>query len=290
MKVLFSGVSGYCMGVRRAVDLTFGAIEKNKKVWTYGELIHNGTVLERLTGLGVKIISGTDRISDLHGETVVLCAHGVPPETEAALKAAGAEIIDASCPMVKKSQLKAAELSENNYSVFLAGEKNHSEIIGIKGYNNDAIIVSNAQEASIKARELYNKAPYAKTAALAQTTISETEYNDISGEIKKIFPALKIINTICGATAARQKALKELCARSDALIIAGARSSSNTRRLLAIARNENIPAWLVENESELPAEIFSYKTIGIAAGASTPDEITAGISLKLLGQGTANSA
>jgi 4-hydroxy-3-methylbut-2-enyl diphosphate reductase len=273
MNVVLSDVSGYCMGVRRALDLTFDAVKKNKKVYAFGELIHNGTVLAQLAGLGVGIIHDADKARDFHGKTVVLCAHGVPPEIEAALKKSGAELIDASCPMVKKSQLKAAELGEKGFVVFLAGEEHHSEITGIKGYNNNAIIVSNAKDAMIKARELYNKTPDARTAALAQTTISEIEYSNISGAIKKIFPELKIINTICGATAARQAALKALCKKVDAVIIAGGRSSSNTRRLLAIALDEHIPAWLVENQSELPDEIFSYNTIGIAAGASTPDEI-----------------
>ncbi|MDR2864073.1 MAG: 4-hydroxy-3-methylbut-2-enyl diphosphate reductase [Spirochaetaceae bacterium] len=273
MKVLRSELSGYCMGVRRALDLSFEAAKTGRPLWTFGELIHNNSVLQDLAKIGVHIIRDIENCPDIKDSVVVLCAHGVPPATEAFLRARAAEIIDASCPMVKKSQLKAAELARTNRVVFLAGEKNHSEVVGIKGYNEAIIIVSSVDEAQAQAEALYQKSPEAETALLAQTTISRIEYTDIARSIKKYFPHLSLIDTICGATASRQEALRALCKKVDALIIAGGNASSNTRRLLAIAENEHKAAWLVENADELPDDIFLFDTVGVAAGASTPDKI-----------------
>jgi 4-hydroxy-3-methylbut-2-enyl diphosphate reductase len=177
--------------------------------------------------------------------------------------------------MVKKSQRKAAELGRDKV-VFLAGESEHSEVIGIKGYNPALIIVQNETEARMRAEELYKKNPDAQCALLAQTTISAAEFKSISNAIKKKFPRLEVHNTICGATASRQEALRELCKKVDAVIIAGAQNSSNARRLLAIAQAEGKPAWLVESfSSSFPPESFSsnFNTVGLSAGASTPDSV-----------------
>jgi 4-hydroxy-3-methylbut-2-enyl diphosphate reductase len=222
------------------------------------------------------VLGGEDALpDDLRGAVVILCAHGVPPEIEAALAERGARIVDASCPMVKKSQRKAAELGREKV-VFLAGERAHSEVLGIKGYNPALIIVQNEDEAEACAEDLFQTQPDAQTALLAQTTISAAEFTSISNAIKKKFPALDVHNTICGATASRQEALRELCKKVDAVIIAGDPNSSNARRLLAIAQAEGKPAWLVESfSSSFPPEIFSsnFKTVGLSAGASTPDSV-----------------
>jgi 4-hydroxy-3-methylbut-2-enyl diphosphate reductase len=182
--------------------------------------------------------------------------------------------------------MKAKQLAGSGYHVFLAGERRHGEIIGIQGYveqgygergaacpASSCTVVAGVEEAEEAARLLRERQGDLPCALLAQTTISPEEYEKIGGAIRNYFPSLMIVNTICGATRDRQEALRELCAGVEAVIIAGGRESANTRRLLAIARNSGVPAWLVETQADLPEEIWNYAVVGLSAGASTPDSI-----------------
>jgi 4-hydroxy-3-methylbut-2-enyl diphosphate reductase len=262
------------MGVRRAVTRALDEARAASKapVYTLGPLIHNPQVLETLKDQGIEILQ-EGNFGDLKGKTVLIRAHGVNPQVEKKLLASGARIRDLTCPRVKNSQMKARSLAEAGYCLFLAGEKDHGEIIGIQGYAPDCAVAANPPDAEMAAENLYRQRPQAKTALLGQTTLSADEYGAIGENIRKWFPDLKTIDTICGATQDRQNALKELCPQVDAVIIAGGKTSANTRRLLSIARSLNKPAWLVENEREIPKEIENYALVGLSAGASTPDTI-----------------
>ncbi|MDR0878450.1 MAG: 4-hydroxy-3-methylbut-2-enyl diphosphate reductase [Treponema sp.] len=309
MKIIRAKVLGFCMGVRRAVDLALAeaaaAQGTGHAVFTAGPLIHNPVVLKDLEARGVKILDEAD-IKDLSGDVVIIRAHGIGPETEKELAGRGARIADATCPKVKASQMKARALARAGYRIFLAGEEHHGEIAGLQGYiaascaeaaldgtavagdapGRQGIVAANAAEAEIKAEKLFSGAPLSKTALIAQTTISPGEYEAIGEAIKKFFPDLEIVNTICGATEDRQKALRDLLENVDAIVVAGGRESSNTRRLLAIAQASGKPAVLAETAADiscaltaaLPAEFKSYAawgrlTIGLCAGASTPDDV-----------------
>jgi 4-hydroxy-3-methylbut-2-enyl diphosphate reductase len=261
------------MGVRRAVEMALDeAVSKGMPVYTLGPLIHNPQVLETLKNQGIAILP-EGSLSDLNGKTVLIRAHGVDPLVEKKLLIAGARVRDATCPRVKNSQLAARSLTGAGYCLFLAGEKDHGEIIGIQGYAPDCMVAASPPDAEAAAEKLYRQAPGAKTALLGQTTLSADEYGAIGLGIRKWFPELKIIDTICGATRDRQNALKELCAQVDAVIIAGGKTSANTQRLLSIAQSLNKPAWLVEDEGEIPEEIGNYAVVGLSAGASTPDAV-----------------
>jgi 4-hydroxy-3-methylbut-2-enyl diphosphate reductase len=261
------------MGVRRAVEL---ALDEAKAVsgvvYTLGPLIHNPQVLEFLREQGVEILPESTT-GDLKKKTVLIRAHGVSPQIEEQLLAAGARIRDGTCPRVKASQTQARALIGAGYFLFLAGEKTHGEIIGIQGYAPDCMVAADPEEAEAAAEKLYRQTPDVETALLGQTTISAGEYRAIGEGIQKWFPKLKIVDTICGATRDRQNALQELCVRVDAVIIVGGKTSANTRRLLSIAQSLGKPAWLVENEKEIPREIADYAAVGLCAGASTPDAI-----------------
>jgi 4-hydroxy-3-methylbut-2-enyl diphosphate reductase len=293
MEVLRAKVLGFCMGVRRAVDMAEAAAlpdaarrDSGSGVYTLGPLIHNPQVLESLRDMGVNILKDDDLPSRLDNATVVIRAHGVTPQIEAELVRRGACIIDATCPRVKAGQMKAKALADQGYHIFLAGEKNHAEIIGIQGYAGQGFcaVVMDREEAERAAADLFKKDPEKniKTALIGQTTITPEEYQAIGEGIKKIFPNLEIINSICGATRDRQEALRELCAKVDGVVIAGGKASANTRRLLDIACAEFEKsgrssaagkAWLAETPEEIPAEAFTCSVIGLAAGASTPDSI-----------------
>jgi 4-hydroxy-3-methylbut-2-en-1-yl diphosphate reductase len=255
-------------------------------LYTLGPLIHNSQVLESLGKRGLVCLKENELSSLPADSTVIIRAHGVSPVIERELSKKGISILDATCPHVKLSQSKARSFVESDYRLFIAGEENHGEIAGIRGYAEDGFssmpssaacfVVSNAEEAFASAEELYRCEPEAKTALIAQTTLRAEEYRAIGEKIQSFFPSLEIVNSICTATVDRQNALREL-ADVDAVIIVGSRESANTQRLLSLARELGKPAWLTETVSDIPPEIAAYKTVGLSAGASTPDDLIAEI-------------
>jgi 4-hydroxy-3-methylbut-2-enyl diphosphate reductase len=297
-------VLGYCAGVRRAVDIALREAAARQKVYTAGPLIHNPAVLETLKVRGVEILEeDVDAPCAARGAVVIIRAHGVTPQSEARLRDRGFRIADASCPKVKRSQTLAQELSESGRRVFLAGEKRHAEIAGIQGYAPGGIVVESARDALESARILFAEDPAAETAVIAQTTLSVEDYAAICDALQMVFPRITIYDTICSATRERQNALRTLCEKADAIIIAGGRNSANTRRLVAVARAAHTvsgeatngaavagkPVVLVENAREIPEAFVTgtYNTIGISAGASTPDEVIDEIERALLSSGGA---
>jgi len=293
MTIIRARVLGFCMGVRRAVELTVSqakkAAEEGSAVYTLGHLIHNPHVLADLEKQGV-ITLNQDALEQIgkKGKNcgVIIRAHGISPQAEEKLRGMECKITDATCPNVKKNQLKTQELSRAGYSLFLAGESAHAEIEGITGYASSAPFckaVINTQQAREAAAALQKTNANAKTALIGQTTISQDEYRSIGNEIKKYFPDLEIVNTICAATAERQQALREILNKVDAVIIAGGKESANTRRLLAIAQESGKPCAMVEQVDEIPKEFYGYKTVGISAGASTPDSLIDEIESALAG-------
>jgi 4-hydroxy-3-methylbut-2-en-1-yl diphosphate reductase len=282
MKVVRAGILGFCMGVRRAVEIAERASLETGKLYTLGPLIHNSQVLESLGKRGLVCLKENELSSLPADSTVIIRAHGVSPVIERELAKKGINILDATCPHVKLSQSKARSFVESGYRLFIAGEENHGEIAGIKGYAEDGFssehsfaacfVVNNAEEAFNSAEELYRCEPDAKTALIAQTTLRAEEYRAIGEKIQQFFPSLEIVNSICTATVDRQNSLREL-ANVDAVIIVGSRESANTQRLLSLARELGKPAWLTEAVSDIPPEIAAYETVGLSAGASTPDDL-----------------
>jgi 4-hydroxy-3-methylbut-2-enyl diphosphate reductase len=282
-------VLGFCMGVRRAVELANTQAESPaEKVYTLGPLIHNPQALEDLKRRGVTILDEANLPDNLSDAVVIIRAHGISPRTEAELRRRGAAVVDATCPKVKASQLKAASLAKQGYRLFLAGEESHAEIAGILGYAKDASdaaaskqflqVVSNATEAQTAAERLLaednalQNGP-SKTALLAQTTISDEEYQAIGEAISRYFPELEIIQTICAATKERQDSLRELLDKTDATVIVGGKDSANTRRLLAIAQASGKPCVIAETAADIPPDFFKLEAVGLSAGASTPDTV-----------------
>lgn len=267
-------VLGYCMGVRRAVDEVFRALSgyPGKTVYTYGPLIHNPVTMRLLEKKGVRVL---DPECDVRGQIepgspIIIRAHGISPQKRQELADCGAIIIDATCPRVIASQKRAAHYAKKGYTVILAGDKNHGELIGIRGHalavpNTVCLTVQNAEEA--KALESGST----PAVLIAQTTIKRSEYHAIAGILRKKIADLLVLETICPATDERQEALLELVQDVDAILVVGGKTSANTRRLLQTALDNGRPAWLAESLADIPPDIHQYRTIGLAAGASTPD-------------------
>ena len=293
---------GFCSGVRRAVEIAWHeSVTLNNvlnghspevdpaevgSIYTLGPLIHNPMVLKALSERGVKVLNDEFLPVEAINSTVIIRAHGVSPAVETKFSRQGVRILDATCPHVKETQNKAYYYAEKGFKVFLAGEKDHGEIAGIRGYaeaaaESSCFVVGSALEAEEIAAEAFFEDQNVNAALIGQTTLNPAEYRAIEEAIQKYIPNLITVDSLCSATSARQKGLKELCKKVDALIIAGGKDSSNTRRLLALARELGKPAWLAETPEELPAEIWGFATVGISAGASTPDELVDMIEEKL---------
>jgi 4-hydroxy-3-methylbut-2-enyl diphosphate reductase len=284
MKVVRAGVMGFCMGVRRAVELAI-AKSSGKRAFLYGQLVHNPNVLAGLQKYGIETVDKLPQ--NLEGCCVIICAHGISPLLEKELREKGAQIVDATCPIVKANQLQAEELSRQKYCLFIAGEANHPEIDGILGYVQSydspfCAAVGNANEAGKAAKKLYSINHDSKTALLGQTTISEKEYHIMGEAIKIFFPNLEIIPTICSAALERRQALMEIMDQVDAIIIAGGKKSSNTCRLFKIAEKSGKPCALAEGANDIPESFFYCEKVGLSAGASTPDSVIDEIEQKLM--------
>ena len=278
-------VLGYCMGVRRAVEAVYRALAKypDKTVYTYGPLIHNPVTIRLLEAKGVRIVNPDEELKSqiTPDSPIIIRAHGIAPKKRQELIDCGAIIIDATCPRVIASQLRAAQYSQKGYTVILAGDKNHGELIGIKGYalsvpNSQCITVQTAAEAE---KLQYDGAP---TVLIAQTTIKREEYRAIAEILNSKIPDLTILETICPATDERQEALLKLVEEVDAILVIGGGNSANTRRLLQTAIDSDKPAWLAESADDIPQDVYQYGTIGLAAGASTPDSSIDAIEKQLL--------
>lgn len=278
-------VLGYCMGVKKAVDAVLNALAENKqngskfKIYTFGPLIHNPATMEYLKKCGVQTIYSEEfeKEQSYINSKVIIRAHGISPEQEKKIKESGAKIINATCPRVVLSQKKAADFSKDSF-IILAGDKNHGELISISGYacikkKNNCIIVQNAGEAASISFPEKIISGMGKAVLIAQTTIKQSEYEAIAAILKKRILNLTVLNTICPATFERQQALKKLLNEVEAVLVIGGKNSANTKRLLQTALTFKKPAWLIEDSSEIPEEIFKYNSVGITAGASTPNFI-----------------
>ena len=266
-------ILGYCMGVRRAVETAELACSENpgKRIYTLGPLIHNNSALEALAEKGVNVLKedASDLVTDGHDSVVIVRAHGVPPVVIENLQKKGVTVIDATCPRVLSSQKRAADYAKKGCTVFLAGDKNHGEVVGISGYARasgaECIVIEHKEDA-----EAVKHVPE-KSVLLSQTTISKNEYDAIAAVLKAKNQNLVVLNTICPATNERQNALIELCKNVDGILVIGGRHSANTKRLLRTAQELCAHAALIETAEEIPEEFFTLNRVGLTAGASTPD-------------------
>ncbi|SNZ09615.1 4-hydroxy-3-methylbut-2-enyl diphosphate reductase [Persephonella hydrogeniphila] len=262
--------AGFCFGVKIAVDSAIDAGKKYGKAYTNGPIIHNKQVVQFLEGMNVKELSSYDELKK--GDTILIRSHGVPPKTERKLKELGVNVIDATCPFVKKVHDKVRQLVEEGYYVIIIGEEGHPEVIGILGHLEEVggkgIVVENMDD-------LIRKFPKRnKVGVVAQTTQNEEFFEEAVGYIASNVEELKVFNTICDATSVRQEEVKKLATEVDLMIIIGGKHSGNTRRLAQISKALNPNTYHIEKAEELNPEWFkNVENIGVSAGASTPDWI-----------------
>ena len=279
MRITLAKTAGFCFGVDRAVNMAYDLASKNVPAATLGELIHNNSVTSELESKGVRMIENPSQSQE--GETVIIRAHGVSRQVYDELEKAGANICDATCPFVKKIHDIVAENSSDEVPVFIAGDPNHPEVMGIRGHSNgDAYVFNSADELEgflLKNRFLCEKG----IIAVSQTTFSQKEWKKCKEKIKIYCTNPKIFDTICSATRKRQDEAAELSKQNDMMIVIGGRHSSNTVKLKAVC-SENCETHLVERADELRTIDFSQiAEIGVTAGASTPSAIIKEVLLEM---------
>ena len=252
---------GFCFGVKRAVEIA----EDSKNAVTLGPLIHNPLEIDRLSKkYNVKYVNSIDEINE-NIKRVIVRTHGISKERYQKLLDKNVEVIDATCPFVKKPQEIVGEMSSKGYDIVIFGDKNHPEIQGVMSYAKDRVFVV------LDAEELKNIKFKEKIATVAQTTRKIDDYLKITDYLIKKHKEVRVFNTICNATFENQEAVRELSQEADIVIIVGGKNSSNTKQLFNIAK-ENSEAYLVESEDELKKEWFKNKKLcGVSAGASTPE-------------------
>jgi 4-hydroxy-3-methylbut-2-enyl diphosphate reductase len=264
MKIILAQTAGFCMGVRRAVEMVMEAPDKHDlPICTYGPLIHNPQVLELLAEKGISILDTVP--ANGHG-TALIRAHGVPPSVKTDLDRAGYAVIDATCPRVIRVQTIIRKHSAKGYATIIIGDRDHPEVIGLLGYADQKGHVT-ASLSELKALPAFEQA-----IVVAQTTQNTRVFEEIRAWTQRHRPHYKLFETICDSTEKRQAEVKCLAALVDAVVVVGGRDSGNTQRLFEIARASGKPAYLVETERELDLEALSgARSVGISAGASTPN-------------------
>lgn len=269
MSITIAENSGFCFGVGQALEKAEKLLQEKgggeRPIHTCGLLIHNKSVTDELERRGLTAISGPEEAKE--GAIVIVRAHGEPKEFYEKAEERGLQIIDATCPFVKRIQKLAYDAHEKGRQVVIVGDPTHPEVIGINGWTgNTACVVSSAEEARFIYRD--------SITVVAQTTIISTVFEDVISTLQASKNDVEIYNTICSATEERQKSCADLAAKSDLMIIIGGKNSSNSKKLYEISKKNCENSFFVEILSDLPLkEVAKCNKIGIAAGASTPERI-----------------
>lgn len=264
MKVRLAKSAGFCMGVRRAMEIALSEANKGDgELFTYGPLIHNQQVLDLLRAKGVDIIEDLDAHP---GGRIIIRAHGISPADRERIRKSHFRIIDATCPRVGKVQSIIKRYHTKGYTPVIFGDARHPEVIGLMGYGGDNTIVIGSP------RDVEKLPDDEQLVVVSQTTQDVDAYRATVQAIRDRFPEAVIFDTICHETYRRQREVRALASEVDSMVVVGGSNSGNTRRLYQISKSLGIPTFHVETEKELEDSWFSSaETVGVTAGASTPN-------------------
>ena len=267
MEIVVARNSGFCYGVRHALQLTRKTSQRYKRrIFSWGEIIHNPEVIGQLARDGIQVVTSLKALRA--GDTVIIRSHGVSPVVYQALKRKKVKLVDATCPIVKGIQQTIEKLSRQPGEIVIVGNKNHPEIQGLLGYaRGKGKVVENEEQA----RAL----PFRKKrAVLAQSTQERELFNQVVAALVEKTAELRVYNTICRFTRVRQEATAELARKVDALLIIGGKNSSNTNKLYQISRRLLPRTYFIQSPKEIiPEMLQGVRIIGLSGGASTPPEV-----------------
>lgn len=283
MEIVRAKHMGFCFGVIEAINIC-NSLEENKNTkYILGMLVHNKYVVGEMEKKGFLTITEEQILGDKNplkeGDIVVIRAHGTTKEVHKKLIEKKVQIYDATCLFVNKIKNEVNMATEAGYTILFVGDKNHPEVKGIISFADNIIIFETLEEA-----KSINIEPHQKYLLSTQTTLNKKKFEEIKLFFKNNYENVKIFDKICGATSIRQKAVEDLAPKVDIVLIVGDTKSSNTKKLYEISKKLNNNTYLVENSEQINTEIFkNTNTVGITAGASTPEEIIKDIEKKIRG-------
>jgi len=266
MKIILAENRGYCPGVRRAVQLALEALETHETVYSLGHLIHNRQVVDDLIKRGLKVVEDTSEVPA--GSVLLIRSHGVSPAVFEHARQRKLTLVDATCGLVRRAQKLVEELSHQSYQVVVIGDPDHPEVRALTGYGQRVVVISGADDVGKLARS-------ARLGVVAQTTVSPRHVADIlSLLVMHGFDEIKLVNTLCDQSIARQRSATELARRVDVMFVLGGSHSANTRHLAELARDAGVSTYHLEDFSQFrPEMVNDARTVGVTAGASTPDNL-----------------
>ncbi|RHO05496.1 4-hydroxy-3-methylbut-2-enyl diphosphate reductase [Clostridium sp. AM22-16AC] len=271
MEVTVAKTAGFCFGVKRAVEKVYEQIGKTEKpIYTYGPIIHNEQVVGDLQEKGVEVIDTLEELKTIRDAVVVIRSHGVGKDVYDILKENGVEIVDATCPYVKKIHRIVEKQTEEGRRVLIVGSENHPEVQGIKGWGDERTkVIENMDD--FRRLELPEDE---KLCIVSQTTFNYKKFQDLVEKISKTRYDITVLNTICNATQERQVEAMRIASQVDVMLVIGGKHSSNTQKLYDICRKECKNTYYIQTLGDFNPEcISSVRSVGITAGASTPNNI-----------------
>lgn len=264
MEIIIGRESGFCFGVKRAVDGVENEVSSSGKLKCLGEIVHNEVVVKKLMDKGVVFVDNIDEVKD--NEYLAIRAHGVPEDVYKKTEERNIKLLDFTCPKVMQIHKKIKEASNNGYSIILIGKKEHPETIGSMGYAKDVYVIEDISE--IEALPLFDK-----VFSIVQTTFSLDKYMSIEKKLKEKYSNIVCINSICPSTRNRQEECRKIAREADFMIIVGGKNSSNTKKLFEVACSECENCIIIQDENDKKIEESKkYDIIGVMSGASTPME------------------
>jgi 4-hydroxy-3-methylbut-2-en-1-yl diphosphate reductase len=268
-KVVLAKPRGFCAGVVRAIDIVERAIDLfPAPIYVFHEIVHNQYVVENLSKRGVIFVDSIEEVPE--DNVCVFSAHGVSPQIHETAARKNLQVIDATCPLVTKVHLEAVRYAREDKSIILIGHPGHEEVEGTMGEAPMQLVSTVADVANLEVENPEN------VVCITQTTLSMDDVAEISDALKQKFPNLKSPpkDDICYATQNRQNAVKDLTSQVDVLLVVGSQNSSNSQRLCEVAKMAGVPAYLIDDETQIKLEwLEAAETVGVTAGASAPEEL-----------------
>lgn len=278
MEIVKADLFGFCFGVRRAVDIVEDKLEEHEKIDTLGPIVHNPNVVEDLSEKGAEVVNSLDNVNT---DSVIITAHGAGRNIHRDIEDKGLDLIDTTCPIVKKAQETAEDLVNKGYQVVIYGENDHTEVRNILGWldGKGVAILDPEKEVPI---------PEGRVALLSQTTKGKKYFFDFAADFLKAnrdrLEDVKIVDTTCGETRRRYEAAERLAEQVELILVVGGKNSANTRKLAEVAGNTGVETHHIKDETEIePGWIEGVDKVGITAGASTPQSAVSAVEETLLG-------
>ena len=272
MEIVVARTAGFCFGVQRAVDTVYHEVEKGGKIYTFGPIIHNEHVVSDLAGKGVGVIDDPDDLSGISNGTIVIRSHGVSKDVFERLNGSDLNVIDATCPFVKKIHRIVEQDSKNGKHIVVIGSRTHPEVCGIIGWcakDAQVTVIENEEEA-----HAFSDTSGCGITVVSQTTFRVGKFKDLVEILRKKGYNVNVVNTICNATTERQDEARNIAAGVDMMIVIGDSKSSNTQKLYEICSRECRCTLYVQNMDDLKSgNPGPLQRVGITAGASTPKNI-----------------